>query len=149
MSSLVVYRQRRVDEGMRTGIELDSRTIGHKFEEGGEDRDPALRWYVDLRCEGPGLPHEAGAAFKWLNDQEMLIRENFSEYADRLSAGADLDDYPLEWIFPSHPDGVRMKIACSAVRRVDSREISSILKGISREWPDLIRDLEVAEVVNG
>ena len=53
MPNLTFYRQKRVDGGVRTGVELDGETVASLFEEGDPERDPALLWFVDLRCEGP------------------------------------------------------------------------------------------------
>src|SRR3954451_9524953 len=97
MPDLTFYRQKRVDGGVRTGIDIDGVTVCEDFEEGDEERDPALRWYVDLRCSGDSLPHDADLAREWLLEHEEMIRDGFSRYASQLAAGADRDDYPLQW----------------------------------------------------
>jgi hypothetical protein len=132
MHELTFYRQKRVDGGIRTGIDLDGVTVLEDFESGEAERDPALRWYVDLRCEGDALPGEADSAREWLVGQEDLIREGFRAYAAQLAAGADPDDYPLQWSEFQHlPPGVKMSIACSAIRRVDARELNHVLEDIA------------------
>ena len=56
MPKLVFYRQKRYDGAIRTGLELDDDPIAEHYEEGSGERDPALLWFVDLRCKGPGIP---------------------------------------------------------------------------------------------
>ena len=68
MPNLTFYRQARIDGGIRTGIELDEDAVFEHFEEGGPELDPTLLWYVDLRCQGPGLPDEPRKAREWLID---------------------------------------------------------------------------------
>jgi hypothetical protein len=79
MAQLLFYRQKRVDGGVRTGLDLDREEIAEHFEEGELERDPALLWYVDLRCDGPGVPADGEAALQWLIDYAPVIREGFSD----------------------------------------------------------------------
>src|SRR4051812_22412222 len=142
MPELTFYRQKRVDGGVRTGIDLDGVNVCEEFEEGHEERDPALRWYVDLRCSGEGLPSDADSAREWLLEHEKLIRDGFSRYANQLAAGADPDDYPLQWSdFQPPPQGVQMSIACSAIRRVDAREVNQVVRDIAEHWSERIERL--------
>jgi hypothetical protein len=142
MSELIFYRQKRVDGGVRTGIDLDGVSICEDFEAGEAERDPALRWYVDLRCSGDGLPSDADAAREWLLVHEAMIRDGFSRYADQLAAGSDPDDYPLQWSgFQPVPPSVQMSIACSAIRRVDARELNRVLLDIAEHWCERIERL--------
>jgi hypothetical protein len=139
MSELTFYRQKRVDGGIRTGIDLDGASICEDFEPGEAERDPALRWYVDLRCSGDGLPGDADSAREWLLEHDAMIREGFSRYAEELAAGSDQDDYPLQWSgFQALPPKVRMSIACSAIRRVDARELNHVLLDIAEHWSERV-----------
>lgn len=139
MAELTFYRQKRFDGGVRTGIDLDGAAIFEDFEPGAADRDPSLRWYVDLRCAGDGLPDDAESAREWLLDQEQTIRAGFRSFAAQLAAGADLDDYPLQWSgFSPLPPDVHMSIACSAIRRVDARELNQVLLDVADHWSDRI-----------
>ena len=142
MPDLTFYRQKRVDGGVRTGIDIDGVTVCEDFEEGDEERDPALRWYVDLRCSGDSLPSDADSAREWLLEHEEMIRDGFSRYANQLAAGADRDDYPLQWSgFQPVPQGVQMSIACSAIRHVDARELNHVLREIAEHWSERIERL--------
>jgi hypothetical protein len=40
-----------------------------------------------------------------------------------------------------------MTIACSAVRRIDARELSSILARIGADWGEIIRSLDIPQEV--
>jgi len=146
MAKLIFYRQERYDNGIRTGLELDGYPIAERFEEGDGQRDPALIWYVDLRCEGPRVPSEPELAEPWLLEHSPLFRDGFLRFGERLRAGADKDIYSLTWgDFPDAPEGVGVTLSCSAVRRVDGREMSSILREIGTHWEEIIQSLEVPE----
>jgi hypothetical protein len=137
-----------MDGGYRTGIELDRVTLFERFEEGEFERDPALRWYIDLRCQGSSLPDDPEAARQWLLDQSPVICEGFRRYADQLAVGVDPDDYPLLWDdFRGVPVGVRMTIASSAIRKVDARELDANLRDVASHWTERIESLGVEQPV--
>ncbi len=148
MARLVFYRQKRYDGATRTGVELDGQTVSERYEGGSGERDPALLWYVDLRCEGPGIPDEPDDAGRWLVGQSEIIRDGFSRYSERLRAGADPDIFSLTWSdFGTVPEGVGMTIACSAIRRVDARQMASNLTDIGTNWEAIIRSLDIPQEV--
>ena len=66
MPELTFFRQKRHDEGIRMGIELDGKsTLLVDFQPGLPELeyDPmgsALLWYVDIRCRGKDLPRDPG-----------------------------------------------------------------------------------------
>jgi hypothetical protein len=143
MPKLTFYRQQRIDGGIRTGIELDGETIYGLFEEGEEEVDPRLVWYVDLRCEGPRLPQTTRGARKWLLDQAPMISDGFVRCAREIRAGIDPDIYPLFWDkFPDAPSGTRLKIALCAVRRVAAIEMSGVVAEIGSHWTEYVRALK-------
>ena len=146
MVKLIFYRQKRYDNGIRTGLELDGYPIAERFEEGDGPRDPALIWYVDLCCEGPGVPDDPDMVEPWLVEHSSLIRDGFVRFAERLRAGADKDIYSLAWSdFPDAPQGVTITISCSAARRVDGREMAAILQDTATRWDEIIHSLGVPE----
>jgi hypothetical protein len=146
MAKLIFYRQKRYDNGIRTGLELDGNPIAERFEVGDGPRDPALIWYVDLCCEGPDVPDEPDLGEPWIIEHSPLVRDGFCRLAERLRAGADKDIYSLTWgDFPDAPEGVAITISCSAVRRVDGREMSNILREIGTRWEAIVQSLEVPE----
>jgi hypothetical protein len=148
MPKLIFYRQKRQDGAIRTGVELDDRTIAERYEEGEEEHDPALLWYVDLRCIGPGIPDDPSGAEHWLLRQSPIIHDGYARYAETLRVGADPDLYSLTWSdFVGVPEDVRMTIACSAIRRIDAREMSSILAEIGGRWDELMKELDIAQEV--
>lgn len=145
---LTFYRQARVDGGMRSGIELDGNTIYGRFDEGNPEYDPTLLWYVDLRCEGPGLPHEPEDARQWLLSNSRIIREGFQRCAEELRAGSDPDIYPVIWEeFTDVPEGVSMKIAFTAIRRVDAIHLSQRMSEVAAHWEEMIERLSPASAV--
>ena len=148
MTKLIFYEQKRVDNGLRIGIEINGTLAFHRFEEGTGESDPALRWFVDLRCEGSRLPVRPEEARQWFLQQAGLIRESLLSLADRWRAGIEPDILPLTWVIPGTPRGVKMAIVCSALRRVDGLEMSSVLKSLAQNWEKIIDSLEVYEAVS-
>jgi hypothetical protein len=147
MHSLSFYRQMRQDCGVRTAIELDGDVVFHRFEAGTPDIDPALLWYVDLRCEGNDLPSDPEQARVWLLENTGPIKEGFRRLAEKLRAGVDISIYPIEWSeFPSSPEGVHMSIVCSTVGRLPSLDLPRILVDIEQHWEDRVRSLPAVQL---
>lgn len=143
MAKLIFYRQKRRDGGLRTAVEAGEETLFGLFEEGESNDDPTLRWFVDLRCEGAGLPQSPRAARTWLLKHADMISDGFARCADEIAAGIDPDHYPLSWDrFGERPEGVTMKLVCSATRRVDAIEMASVLREIGSNWRGLLRMLK-------
>jgi len=148
MPNLTFYRQARIDGGIRTGIELDEDTVFEHFEEGGPEPDPTLLWYVDLRCQGPGLPDDPRKAREWLIDHSDVICDGFSRCASEFEAGRDVDSYPLLWSeFSGVPAGVEMTIACATNRRTWGISLPLLLKDIELNWRERILQLQPAQWV--
>lgn len=145
MSKLTYYRQKRMDGGTRTGVEVGGVTVLGRFEHDAEETDPVLRWYVDLRCEGARLPGDPEAVRNWLLDNAGLIRDALHALAEELRAGMDFDTWPLQWKVPKGPRGVRMTIVCSVTRRLDARDIARVLADIAAHWEEVVGGLLVGE----
>ncbi len=142
MGKLSFYRQARQDGGVRTAIEVNEDTVLHHFEEGGDESDPSLLWWVDLRCEGPGLPKGAEEARRWLLTHAGSIKEGFGRLAEKLHAGLDVDLYPLQWSdFHGLPKRVKATAVCSAIRRVTARDIATVVRGLAGHWEEIIANL--------
>jgi hypothetical protein len=144
MSMLTFYRQARADGGLRTGVDLDGLTLFETFEPGVEEHDPSLLWYVDLRCEGDVLPTEPEKAQEWLLDIGGVIRNGLAACADELAVGLDpsgADLLPYERSLPRPPDGSRLRIFVSAIRRHEARQIAGELRKLSRDWDRVLREL--------
>ena len=146
MSSIVFFRQRRADGGTRTGIDINGRTELDHFEEGKGDPDPALVWYVDVRCEGARLSRTAELAQQWLIDKGPAISRGIDELADKLTAGIDSDSWPLQHALRRN-GAVRITIACSAMRRVEAQQIASVLRDIATHWTERLAGLAQGQPV--
>ena len=145
MAGLTFFRQeRRVDGGIRTGIMLGVETVFEKFEIAGDEYDPSLAWSVDLRCNGSILPTSPSDAKAWFLANERQIRDGLLSYAEALSVGIDPTGIQLpEWSdFHDLPEGVRMKIVCGALRRIDALYLATRLNFIAQNWVDLVQGLE-------
>jgi hypothetical protein len=148
MAKLVFYRQKRYDGGIRTGVELDDDRVADWFDPGPDENDRVLLWYVDLRCEGSGVPDEPELVLDWLLEHGPIIRDGFLRCADHLRNGFDPDIYTVRWTdFRDLPPEVAMLIASSAIRRVDALEIGSHVLEIATSWDGIIAKLKAAQAV--
>lgn len=145
---LIFYLQKRQDGGTRTAVALDDDTLLHRFETGQKPSDPALLWYVDVRCKGARLPIEPEKVRQWFLDQGPVIRKALSTLSEKLRAGVDLELWPLQWPVPGSPRGARMSIVCSAIRRMTLLDLARILTELRDEWETIIRNLPVAKPVS-
>src|SRR5437016_1100873 len=148
MAFITFYRQARFDGGIRTGITVDGELVWQGFEPGQLEEDPALLWYVDLRCSGERLPDEREAARDWLLDQAGTVRTAFNELADKLQVGYDDEAWPCQFNVSQAPAGVSMKIVCSAIRGLEPGEVAEVLRKTGKNWKKLLQRLELAEVMS-
>jgi hypothetical protein len=150
MASLTFYRQGRIDGGIRTGIEIDQSPVLGRFEEGPDEFDPVLTWWIVLDCRGDTLPIEAEEARRWLLDHAEPIRGLLAEQADALSAGIDFDfdpyrTPPLADKIPG--EDVLIELTCSASRRIEGQNLGLIMKSIAENWTEIVRNLPAVEEI--
>lgn len=145
MSTVLFYRQARRDGGYRTGIDVDGEPMLHRFEEGRDDSDPVLLWFVDLSLEGAALPVDAEAVRDWLLLQKPEIVKALSEFATELDAGVDVDIRPVSMEFSSLIRGVRLRITTAAARRTVARQLGLHVRQLGRRWASIIQALHVFE----
>jgi hypothetical protein len=141
MGKLAFYRQARIDGGMRTGVDYDDTPLLHEFAPGSDDNDPALVWYVDIEFEGDSLPSSADDVRRWLVRHARAVAESLRVVADELVAGIDVAVWPLKRSLGDLPRSVHATLSCSAMRRIDSREIGRRLRELADEWRQIIRGL--------
>ena len=145
---LTYYRQTREDGGVRAGIDADDTELLHHFSPGEEEHDPALTWWVDLRCKGSSLPHDPAGAREWFRKHGSFFVTAMQDVADkRLIAGFDADLWPYRREIADAPDGARVEIVISAVRRLVARDIAEVLRQFARNWDTLLDQLEPLSVV--
>ncbi len=140
MPTIAFYCQKRFDGGIRTGIGIDDKTLLHHFDAGDEARDPALLWFVDVRCTADRLPIDADRARQWLSDHAEPIGEALCLAAERLALGSDGDQPVRQTI--SLARGVKGEIVASAVRRLGPGEFAAALREVALTWRDLLNRLE-------
>lgn len=140
MSKLTFYVQQRVDGGRRTGIDIDGETVFEHFEAAGEEFDPALLWYVDIRCVG-NLPSEPDRAKQWLLDQMEPLRASLQSLGQELEVGLDSGLWPLQRKVEAAPPGVEIAIVCSSLRRVATRDFGQILSHLASQFPAIVNSL--------
>src|SRR5438105_3447 len=101
MPSIHFFRQLRRDGGIRTGVDVEDETVLWRFHPGRHrgDPDPAIEWYVDVRCQGPRLPHDPEGARDWLLKNGRAIHAALEAVAESIPAGVDPSDWPLRHEF--------------------------------------------------
>lgn len=133
MSTITFYRQARQDGAVRTGIEIDRNTVLARFDASDSEADPALVWYVDVECTGKSLPDDSDGARNWLLSHEQAIAKGLNDLANEAAVGTDADAWPLQRTLRAGR-GIQVRIKCSAVRRLEGREIAAVLKDIAAQW---------------
>lgn len=142
MSNLTFFRQTRNDGGIRTGVEVDDTLLLHCFEEGNDEDDPSIAWFIDLRFEGPEFSHEAEGARAFLLDRQNMICSALAKLAEELNAtGVDAGAWPLQRPLPAAGDGVSLTLVCSALRRLDGRHIGGRLTELASKWASIVSAL--------
>lgn len=144
MSKLTFYHQVRVDGGERTGIDADDTELLHFFQPGAseEEHDPRLLWYVDVRCEGDRLPGDASGARDWfLQNQPFFVQELTRIAEEELDVGFDAENRPYQREVGGAPDGARVLIVVSAVRRLVGREVADHVRQMANQWSQLLNQL--------
>ena len=143
MPKFSVYRQERNDGGSRIGISFDDESDWQMFEPGPTDDDPTLRWYVDVRGEGDGVPGDSADLYDWLCGVEIaeLVRTEACTFAAQLATGIDQAAWPVRHVVANPPEGMRLSLVTSAVRRIDAVEIADIVRRFAEDWPDLLERL--------
>jgi hypothetical protein len=145
MSTLTFFRQARVDGGIRTGVRVNGDLAWHHFDEpSSADLDPALLWYVDLRCEGASLPTEKEQARHWLIQNAPVIQEAFSALAEKLQVGYDDESWPYQFQVSAAPPDTSMKIVCSSIRGLELGDLAKAIRAIGENWVPYLRQLEPA-----
>lgn len=144
MKTINFYRQKRVDGGKRTGVEIDGETVLERFESRNEDEDSALLWFVDIRCSGSNLPNEAEAAREWLLGHASTIQAGVRNVANELRAGIDFIA-PISREIPNVETGITVQLFCSAIRRLQALDMANALDKISSHWNQFLNELEVLE----
>lgn len=147
MPSFVFFRQQRGDGGIRTGIDWERDTYWHSFEDGTDQSDPVLDWWIDIRGEGPGVPDDPDVMPVWLRQHSGAFVDEVVKFAEELRHGVDAGGWPLIRTAPAKIPDVRWKIAVSALHRDEGRAMSSILDDIAENWEEFIARLEKPEVV--
>jgi hypothetical protein len=142
---LTWYRQKRVDGGVRTAIDVDDVTLFHLFENVSDQPDPVLLWYVDLRCTGARLPVTPPAVREWLLGQAPVVRAGLVVIAEEVRAGVDAGIWPFRRELTGLPGRVKATLVYCAARRQDRLDLADILTDVAGHWEERIQSLPVVE----
>lgn len=140
MRTITLFKQQRQDGGTRSGIDIDGELLLQRFVRGAEE-DPALLWYVDIRCTGEYLPADGEDARDWLVRHTTALALGLKELAAKISAGVDVDIWPVTHALPPLPDGTSILVVASAMRRLAGRELARHVQGLADTLTDELRSL--------
>jgi hypothetical protein len=138
---ITFYRQVREDGGVRTGVTVDGTTIFERYESSGDDYDPALTWYVDVRCESAKASRIPERVRQFLLKHAKVIREGLAALAEKFEVGMDFEYIPVKWPIPGAPKGVRMAVVCSICRRSVGLDMGKILNDVAEHWEEWVQEL--------
>jgi len=147
LAKIIYYKQAREDGGIRIGIEFEELSYFELFQNSAQERDPALRWWLEVRCEEAAPISSPEEARQWLLKHADFVKGGLKLLAEKLSAGLDRDFYPLEWEIPNPPEGIRATIVCSVARRVAGREIADALVETADHWEDELSKLPATHTI--
>lgn len=142
MSQITFYRQKRFDEGLRTGIDIDGVEQWHHYIAGPDDGDSGILWYIDVALEGEALPDDPDQAHEWLVRSGPMIASALRGFAQRYDIGLDAGPYPQRWRIESLPDEVTGEIVVSAANRVEARQLGTVLVQLADGWSDALSQLD-------
>jgi hypothetical protein len=135
MTKLSFFHQKRKDEAVRTGVEVDSDLVLERFVPGDGENDSALVWYIDVRCTTESaIEADAETVRSFFLDLAGPIGSGLRSAAEDLRAGLDADLWPIRRPIQSMPRGVHGEIVCSAMRRVTDGELSRVLQNLADVW---------------
>lgn len=142
MSAITLFRQARADGGVRTGIGIEGDTVLEHYQAETDEHDPALLWYLDIRCRGERLPVGPEDARRWLMDHAAYFASRLRSVAqEHLDVGFDAELRPFIQRLDDAPDDAEVEIVASAVRRLEAREIAGQLTQLADEFEPTVRQL--------
>ncbi|MGC1273196.1 MAG: hypothetical protein WBC44_05775 [Planctomycetaceae bacterium] len=142
MTDVTFYRQKRFDDGLRTGIDVDGVEYWHHYAPGPDEGDSGILWFVDVRLEGDSLPDDPDAVRSWLSMHAREITTALREFSQQYVIGLDAGPYPQRRQIEGLPDNVDGAMVLSAAHRVEARRLGDVLAEIADDWPNLLAELE-------
>jgi hypothetical protein len=138
MARIIVYKQARVDGGVRIAAGVDHQEFFHEYRPGDpEEVDPVLQWSLDVRIEVAGLPETPEAAGSWLAEHGTEIKDGLSRVAEELRAGVDVRSLPSRReLFAA--DGVKAESYFSANSRLAGTQLADRFREFRDEWDSLV-----------
>ena len=146
MPTIGFYRQARFDRAVRSGVTVNDETALHLFEPGDDEANPAILWFVEVLFEGRQLPTETEEVQHWLLAAKPHVQDALREAAAQLEVGVDKDVFPYEHVASKPPEGVKITVRCSAVRRLEGLQIARHLASVGRAWTRIIKALNAMEL---
>jgi hypothetical protein len=143
MAHLSFFKQVRNDGGVRYGILLDGTSLWMHFA-AGSGIDPGLLWYVDVELVGASLNGEPEAARTLFIEYTQQVEQALEEVIQALRSETGIVVWPVSSREIEVADGVALKVTCSAIRKMQTRELAQALTELQADWRQHINSLEVS-----
>jgi hypothetical protein len=142
MTKLTFFHQKRKDRAVRTGIEMDGELLLERYFPGEAEKDPALLWYVDVRCSSlQPIAADPGEARRFFLNIGAQVQSALLETAEELRAGMDSEIWPHRKEIHHLPQGAAGEVVCSAMKRITDGELAQVLRDLARNWKDKLEEL--------
>jgi hypothetical protein len=145
METVTFFRQQRADKAIRSGLCVGEEACVNIFSGPEPGDDPILLWYVDVRCDGLRA-RSIGRILDWFRRNRHLAVKGLRRLAEKVRAGMDSDIWPVEEVVKGTPRGVKMRVVCSAARRMSGVKIAKRIEETATHWDEYLQALQRAEV---
>jgi hypothetical protein len=144
---IAFYKQMQNDNGIRYGILIEGEGAWKHFDPG-SGIDPALLWYVRVELEGDGLTEDPQAARQLFITYTKPIRMLLGDLIAALREETDPMVWPVTTRQIEVASGLKLKVACSPVRRIPVRAVLPSVIDLRDRWQEHLDTLELVTPVS-
>ena len=142
MTTLIVFRQKRPDGSVRTGLEANDKLVWDRVIPGPQKIDRAPLWYVHFRCESPvSIPRRDAVTFFVRN--AIPIKTALSATANEFQSGTY--GRQLRRVVTGMPDGINAEVAYFINGRTDDEGIRHAILDLTSRWDEIMADVNKAK----
>ena len=132
MATVTVYRQERVDGGVRTGVDVGDEPVLMEFRAGPGQEDPAILWFIDVRLEGQDISPVPSDVRSFVALSLESIKSAVATAADKLAVGLDASWWPFR--HESQTAQGTVVVVCNAMTRETGQNIAQHLRTFAAEF---------------
>lgn len=143
MNKVVFFWNDRMDGGVHFGLVANDVLLFDELKDGSGESDPALNWFVDIKCESKSLPKGAAEIRNWILNLAPQINQALDALASKLEVGTDGDISPfsIKTKVSAHPASVHIEVKGSALRTIRETQIAGHIMKVKKSWERELRRL--------